>query len=209
MASESVRLFIAVPVTTAVRRELAAVRERLEGAGALRLRWVRPEGIHLTLKFLGETPLERVEAIEAVLGEACAGSSGHGLRLSGLGVFGGRASGGKGTRVLWAGLEGAVEQTAELAGAIEARLSALGWEREERGQPGDWRPHLTLARVPDRASAEQRAVWATLVERAEGPASIELPVAEVQLIRSELRAGGARYTVLGAFALGAAHVGRP
>ncbi len=195
MPTAAVRLFIAVPVPPAVRAELQRARRRFEGGGAPRLRWVRAEAIHLTLKFLGEIPSARIGVVERELEEVCAESRRHVLRLSGCGVFGGRRP-----RVLWAGLDGAVADTATLAGAIDARLAARGFPSERR----DFRPHLTLARVSDGATADDRARLAGLIRRAGALPPLVLPVEQVQLIRSELRPGGARYTTLRAFPLGVA-----
>lgn len=195
MPTDSVRLFIAVPVPPAVRAELQRARRRFERDGAPRLRWVRAEAIHLTLKFLGEVPPARIGAVERELEEICAESRRHALRLRGCGVFGGRRP-----RVLWAGLDGAVADTATLAGAIDARLAARGFPSERR----DFRPHLTLARVPDGATAEDRACLVGLVQRIGALSPLVLPVEQIQLLRSELRPDGARYTPLRAFPLGVA-----
>ena len=139
MPTDSVRLFIAVPVPSAVRVELQRARRHFERSGAPRLRWIRAEAIHLTLKFLGDVPSVRIGVVERELEEICAETQRHALRLTGFGVFGGRRP-----RVLWAGLDGAVADTVKLAGAIDVHLAAHGFPLERR----DFRPHLTLARVP-------------------------------------------------------------
>lgn len=193
MPTDPVRLFIAVPLPPPVRAELQRARRHFERAGAPRLRWVRAEAIHLTLKFLGETPLARVGVIERELEEISAETQRHVLRLTGFGIFGGRRP-----RVLWAGLNGAVEDTATLARAIDARLTVRGFPPERR----NFRPHLTLARVSDGATAEDRTRLVGLVERVGSLPPLVLPVEQVQLIRSELRPEGARYTTLRAFPLG-------
>ena len=193
MPTDPVRLFIAVPVPPLMRAEFQRARRHFERAGAPRLRWVRAEAIHLTLKFLGETPLARVGVIERELEEISAETQRHVLRLTGFGVFGGRRP-----RVLWAGLDGAVEDTATLARAIDARLAVRGFPPERR----NFRPHLTLARVSDGATAEDRTQLVGLVERVGSLPPLVLPVEQIQLIRSELRPEGARYTTLRAFPLG-------
>ncbi len=192
MPTDSARLFIAVPVPSAVRVELQRVRRHFERSGAPRLRWIRAEAIHLTLKFLGDVPSMRIGVVERELEEICAETQRHALRLTGFGVFGGRRP-----RVLWVGLDGAVADTAKLAGAIDAHLAAHEFPLERR----DFRPHLTLARVPDRATAKDRANLVSLVKQAEAPLPLVLPVEQMQLLRSDLRPEGARYTTLRAFPL--------
>ena len=193
MPTDPVRLFIAVPVPPPVRVELQRARRHFERAGASHLRWVRAEALHLTLKFLGETPLACVGVVERELEEISAETQRHVLRLTGFGLFGGRWP-----RVLWAGLDGAVEDTATLARAIDARLVACGFPSARR----NFRPHLTLARVSGGTTAEDRTHLVGLVERAGSLPPLVLPVEQVQLIRSDLRPEGARYTTLRTFPLG-------
>ena len=188
------RLFIAVALPPAVRAELAALRAALEGAGVPRLRWVQPDGIHLTLKFLGDTPLRRRPEIEAAMEEAGAAGPEHTLSLGGLGLFGGRRP-----RVLWAGLDGDVAAVIALAARLDAALAERGFEPERRPLT----PHLTLARVPDRAGDEQRRALRRIVEACAAPAPLPLAVDALRLIQSDLTPGGARYRTLAVRACGA------
>ena len=110
------------------------------------LRWVRPEGIHVTLKFLGGTPPDRVPAIESALGDALArrvtvrtAARGFGSFHGGKGVVRGHAvreSYHYNLRVLWVGLDGATEQLGALAAQVEQALAPLGYpRRSERSSP--------------------------------------------------------------------------
>lgn len=130
------RLFVAIDLPEAVRRELATIQDLLRPQGG-NARWVASESIHITLKFIGEVPEHRVEEIDKAL---------TGLpwkpfvvAVRGLGFFPGARS----PRVLWAGLHARTMK--ELAGEIDARLERTGIERERRA----FRGHVTLARSKD------------------------------------------------------------
>ena len=111
------------------REALAAVQRLLQERGAQGLRWVRPEGIHLTLKFLGEVPARRVKAIEEALARAVREPFRLSVRLGRLGSFGGST----GLRVVWIGLEGEVEGLARLAARVEGALEP--WAFPANGAP--------------------------------------------------------------------------
>ena len=186
---ESLRLFVAIELPAEVRQALLRVQDDLRRAGADRLRWVRPEGVHLTLKFLGEVAAERVDAVEAALRSAIEPFELR-LRLATLGGFGGAR-----LRVVWVGLEGDVEPLAALAEQIERALTPLGFPRERR----PFAAHLTLARVPDATPRDERERLASLLRRTSRPPMPSMVAKEVSLMRSVLGQGGAVYTRLTAF----------
>lgn len=186
------RLFVAVELGEAALAALASLQEDLRRQGLEGLRWVRPEGVHLTLKFLGETPAERLPAIEAALGRAVAGVLPHVLRLDGLGTFGSRRS----PRVLWVGLQGDLEELGRLQQQVESALAQAGFPKEDRR----FSPHLTLARVrPETAGALSERIARALA--AAQPPEATIAVREVSLMRSTLGPGGAVYDRLAAFPL--------
>jgi 2'-5' RNA ligase len=181
--ADTVRTFVALELDPEMRGRLealaASLRPRIPGA-----RWVRPEGVHLTLRFLGETPPERIAPLEAALSAAAAASSPAEVRVRGLDTFPGR---GKPPRVLWVGLE-VPESVHELQAACEAAAVAAGFPAEER----PFRGHLTLARFRDR-----------VLRPALPPADLgTVRLETLSLVRSELRPGGAVYTPIARFALG-------
>lgn len=179
------RLFVALELSEAVR---AAVREligRLERARA-DLRWVRPEGMHLTLKFIGEVPEEKLEPIRAALGGATSPQPVT-LDFRELGYFPSERR----PRVLWVGVH-ASDNLPPLAAQIEAALEPLGIEREDR----DYAPHLTLGRFKspkrvDKLQEEIAALPSTEFGRIETD--------EFFLFQSKLSPTGAQYTKLQAF----------
>lgn len=183
------RLFVACELPDEVRDALAGVQDDLRRMGAGPLRWVRPEGMHVTLKFLGAVDAERVPTIEDALAEAIAPFELK-VRAASVGNFGGAR-----LRVVWVGLQGDVDGLAALAGRVETALEPLGFPRERR----PFAAHFTLARVPDRASPAERKRLSSLLQRYQPPALPSMTLREVSLMRSQLGPGGSVYTRLASF----------
>jgi 2'-5' RNA ligase len=167
------------------REALAAVQSLLRERGAEGLRWVRPEGIHLTLKFLGEVPVRRLEAVERALAGAVREPFRLSVRLGRLGSFGGST----GLRVVWVALEGDVEALSGLAARVERALGPLGFPPERR----PFAAHLTLARVREGVSPHDRRRLFDLVRSIEVPALPGATLERVSLMQSTLDPGGAIY----------------
>jgi 2'-5' RNA ligase len=130
------RVFAAIELPPHVRNALAEVHHNLQSS-AQGARWVAPESIHLTLKFLGEVHESRIAAIDnALMNLAWQPFT---VSVRGVGFFPGKRS----PRVFWAGME--APTMAELAVEIDARLERLGFEKEKRA----FRPHITLARAKE------------------------------------------------------------
>ena len=190
---EHLRLFVAIDLPEDVRESLGRLQTDLRRHGLSSLRWTRPEGVHLTLKFLGETPATAVTAIEAALARAVRGIPSFRLALGAPGTFGGR----RGPRVLWVDVEGELQPLQQLQAAVERELAAAGFAPEERA----FSPHLTLARVPQPPPpglAERVARALEAVPAARG----EFEATELLLMRSRLQPGGAVYSPVAAFSLG-------
>ncbi len=191
---ERLRLFVAVELPDAWLAALSKLQEtlrsKIEPRSGVRLRWVRPEGTHLTLKFLGEVAASRLPAIEDALQAALSTPPGVRLSLEGPGLFSNRGQ----ARVLWAGAGGDVVGVTRLAGQIDAAMGEIGFEVERR----PFAPHLTLARVPENVSLAAESV-ASIIGTVETPAVPELAIERVSLMRSHLGRGGARYERLAAF----------
>jgi RNA 2',3'-cyclic 3'-phosphodiesterase len=181
-APGSVRAFVALELEPRLREAIsdlqALLRPRL---GAVRL--VRPEGVHLTLRFLGEASPAQVEALLAPLAAAAAACPRGEARVGGLCTFPPRGS----PRVLWLGLD-VPPAVPELQRACERAARAAGFEREAR----PFTPHLTLGRWRDRAPRPD------LPPADLGRARLDALV----LYRSETRPDGAVYTPLARFPLG-------
>lgn len=190
---ERLRLFVAIDLPEDVRESLGRLQSDIRRHDLPGLRWTRPEGVHLTLKFLGETPASSLPAIEAALARAVRGAQPFRLALGAPGTFGNRRR----PRVLWVDVEGDVQPLQQLQAAVERELAAAGFAPEERG----FSPHLTLARVPQPSPpglAERVSRALAAVAAAQG----EIEVREVVLMRSRLQPSGAVYSRVAAFPLG-------
>ena len=193
------RLFVACELPPEALDALGRIQAELRERGAGRLRWVRPEGIHLTLKFLGAVAPDRAQRVADALAAAIVEPFTLALRFDRLGSFGGRMR----LRVVWVGLAGDVEELAALAATVEKALGPLGFPRDSR----PFAPHLTLARVPDEVGIEERSRLADLVAaytlpEIACPSGPGLTVSEVSLMQSFLLPGGARYEQRAAFPVG-------
>lgn len=189
---EQPRLFVAVELDGQVQQALSRLQHELQRHGLQGLRWVRPEGIHLTLKFLGETPRERLGAITEALSTSTSGVPPHRLSLGRLGTFGSRNA----PRVLWVDLEGDIEPLLTLQEQVERALVPLGFPRENRR----FSAHLTLARIRPESARAVASPLAAAVEAVKTPKA-EIDVSELSLMLSKLGPGGAVYTRLEAFPL--------
>lgn len=181
----NLRLFVACELPQSARDGLALVQGELRAKGAAPLRWVRPEGIHLTLKFLGSVPLSQLQPIENALAVAIDAPFALSLRFGAVGSFGGRQR----LRVVWVGLEGDVEELARLVDGVERALEPIGFPREKR----PYSPHLTLARVPDHATVDQRLELTSLLDSYRPPPLPPIELSTVSLMQSFLQPTGARY----------------
>jgi len=188
-----IRAFIAINLPPTVRARLAQLERELEVAfvaGAAR--WVRPEQIHLTLKFLGDVPEESLSDLEAALRRACASSAPLELRAEGLGCF----PHARNPRVLWVGLLGDLDRLEELRARVEEQTRH--WSARDAARP--FQPHLTIARVKDLRLADRRR----LGEKIAAHARVSLGgwrVDRVDLMQSVLSKHGADYECLADFAL--------
>lgn len=179
------RLFIAIEMPESWIDALTVVQDRLRGQGLERLRWVRPEGIHLTLAFLGNVPEARVPDLTHAMTGAAAACRPFTLALARPGMFGSRAR----PRVLWVGLGGDLPSLERLHHAVDTAVRAAGFTRPAER----FAPHLTLARVPDRYPPDAAVRIAGLVDATHVPPVPPFSVERIALMRSELLPGGARY----------------
>ena len=186
------RLFVAVTLPDSWHQALRDAQERLRAEG-LRLRYVRPESMHLTLKFLGDVRPDRVAALGEALSAAAGASHCARLELAEAGPFGAARR----PRVVWIGLRGELDTLSALQATVEQALVPLGF-------PGDAQPfraHITLARTPETLSAAEAARIAPAVTALARVRSDAFVVREFTLMRSELGAGGPRYTPLAEWSL--------
>lgn len=192
------RLFIAFDIDDDIRRRIQRFVEGVSGF-APEARWVRPESMHVTLKFIGEKPADAVEDIKRAL--SAVRSEAFEIGFRGYGFF----PTAKSARVFWVGIESGL-QLARLAASIDEAMLALGIAKEEH----TYNPHLTLARggrsgAPGRQKEDRRnRGFQKLQEKLAALPPLEfgtMTAREFYLYQSQLMRGGARYTKIERFAL--------
>ena len=191
--AETLRVFVAMELTEEARQYLALLTNSLRHEVAHGIRWVDPHGIHLTLKFLGNIPVAKLDAVAAAMEESGEGTPRFSLSIHSLGAFPGLSA----PRVLWAGVQGDLAPLLMVQTRLEESLAARGFPKE--GRP--FSPHLTLARVRGKLSPADRQHLAAAVESARAQANQELPVQRLSLIESTLTPRGAVYTRRGQISL--------
>ena len=176
-----------------VKRAIIETMEALQRTVVVpSLRWVRPEGIHATLDFLGATSEDRVPAIKQALAGCAETVAPFELTPLDIGWFGGRN-----VRVIWIGLGGDDGALAGLAERVEEALEPLGFPREQQA----FNAHLTLARVHGDASPADRVRLYEALKRFDAPRFPTFRATEFVLMQSILGPGGARYRPQATFAL--------
>ena len=189
-ASERWRVFCAIELPAPTRLRLLSHIEKLQAlVPGVRASWSRESNIHLTLKFLGETPQQRVRKFDTAMSRAVKGIPPFKIRISGSGVF----PRPRDPRVLWVGISDPEGLLATLHSRIEAEAEQEGFAKEAR----QFHPHLTLARLRTRDGAREIA---RAHEELQFPPE-EITVNEVLFIRSELSSQGSRYSTLSKYAL--------
>jgi 2'-5' RNA ligase len=194
------RLFVALDLDAGIRERIRTFLDGVRGF-APEANWVRPESLHVTLKFIGEKPAEVVEEIGATLSGIKAEPVT--MKFAGHGFF----PTAKSARVFWIGIQGG-EPLVRLATSVDEALSGIGVAREDHR----FSPHLTLARGGRGSGAPQR-------DKSDSPnrnfqrlqeklAALPLPefgtmaASEYFLFESELGRGGSRYKKIARFPLG-------
>lgn len=182
----AIRTFLALPVPREVIEGLQALQGRLRPVFS-DISWSRPENQHLTIRFYGRVPAAKVNELHLAIQQVCEQTRPFTLRAQGLDSFAGR--------VIWVGLDGALEQLHELESRTAQATRGFGDHEEQR----KFQPHLTLGRIKRQRPGRKRIVdrirpWAT-AQFGEWTAD------HLQLMRSDLSPHGARYTCLAKIAL--------
>jgi 2'-5' RNA ligase len=181
---EKIRAFIAICLPESTLHAIAKVQDQLRKSG-FSIRWVRKEGMHLTLKFLGDIDKGNIEGIRSAMEESAKGILGFALQAKGLGVFPHMNR----PRVVWIGLSGDVGVLSALHGQLESHLEAQGFPKEKRRFTG----HLTLGRAKGGLDNDKLR---KALEKLDAFETALFPVQSVILYQSMLRPQGAVYTKL-------------
>ena len=181
------RLFVEAVLEPSALDEVWSVGQRMQGDASFpseMVRWVKREAMHLTLRFLGEVEIERLEDVSDALG-ALEGCGRFALRIGEIGSFGGRRP-----RVVWVGFarDEGFDRLQQLHDHLDQALIGAGLGREE----GAYRPHLTLGRVRRQATRRDLAAIRSAVDAAPS-LEITTAVEQVALVESTLLRDGPRY----------------
>jgi 2'-5' RNA ligase len=185
--SDALRAFFAVDLPLEARSRVAEAMERLRPAVPRGVRWVSLDGIHLTLKFLGEIREDDVSRLVQRARAKLAPERPFDVALAGYGAY----PNARESRMLWLGVAQGAGTLAKLARKLDSAARAIGAPREHR----PFEAHLTLGRLREPTRVE--------LERASPPDSVAWTVSEVVLFESRLSPGGARYVPLARLPLGA------
>jgi len=189
--SGDLRLFFAVVLPEELRDRACELQRELVGVGA-KVKWVERPNLHMTLKFIGATPRERLETCREVAEQVAEGASRCELTLRGAGCFSSRGA----LRTIWLGVEGDAPELGELAVSLDAALVEGGLAEPEKRK---FSPHFTLGRVKGRHHARELLA---AVESLSGALVGTMVVDHLVLMNSELRPGGPTYSEEAAFSLG-------
>jgi len=178
------RAFIAIELPPAIKKELRLLQDQLKPLAA-EVKWVKPENIHLTLKFLGEINEEKIGRIKELLVRVTGDKRRFVLALSSVGAF----PKVRWPRVIWVGVEDKDNLASKLAAELEEGTDKLGIPREKRG----FSAHITIGRVGSTNACKE------LSEKIEGLKNwpegkrLEFGVDKLVLFKSTLAPGGAVY----------------
>lgn len=178
-----IRAFFAISLPLEFKEEIARLQDILKKTRA-EVKWVRPESVHLTLKFLGQVAEDIIDPLAEAASVKASQTQALTLTLNGTGVF----PGPRRPRVAWLGLAGDVGRIIDLQRGLEESAEKFGFAREKR----TFSPHLTLGRIRSSKGIKE---FITELDRLD-PQPLEFMASEVVLFRSELKPTGAIYTPL-------------
>jgi len=190
---EQVRSFIAIELPGELKEGLTQLQAQLKLSNPSAVKWVDPYNIHLTLKFLGNIVVGRISEITRAIEEATQGISPFHLEVKGLGVFPNLRR----VQVAWVGVSGEIDKISQLQQRIESNLVPLGFAAESRA----FTPHLTLARLRDRALPDERERFGQLIDVTKFEAGYTIEVDAINLMKSQLTREGAICSRLSAIEL--------
>lgn len=185
---EQIRAFIAIELPEGLKISLARLQDSLRSGREEFVKWVDPEGIHLTLKFLGNVPSDKIAEITEATARAAKGVKPFYLQAQGVGAFPNLKS----PKVVWVGLGGEIQSLKNLQSRIERTLSELDFPTEAK----EFSPHLTLGRVRDKATSRDRSQLGEALGTLKFESSSAFLVDEISLMRSTLTSSGAIYNRL-------------
>jgi len=190
---EQVRSFIAIELPDELKLGLTQLEAQLKMSKPPWVKWVDPYSIHLTLKFLGSIAVDRISEITRAMEEAVQGIAPFSLEVKDLGVFPNLRR----VQVVWVGIRGEVDKLSQLQQHLESNLARLDFAPETR----PFTPHLTLARLRNQASLDERQSFGQLIAITKFEATYTIKVDAISLMRSQLTREGAIYSRISSIGL--------
>jgi len=183
---EQARSFIAIELPGDLKTGLSQLEARLKAGDSSGVKWVDPYSIHLTLKFLGNVAVDRTGEITRAMEIAAQGMSPFDLKIKELGAFPNLRR----VQVVWVGINGEVDKLSQIQQHLESNLARLGFAPESRA----FTPHLTLARLRDQVSLEERQRLGQLIANTRLEEAYTFKVDAISLMQSHLTREGAIYS---------------
>lgn len=183
---QRIRSFVAIELPNELKTGLAQLQAQLKVGEQPWVKWVDPNSIHLTLKFLGNISISKTGEITKLIEEATQGIPHFHLEVKGLGTF----PNFKRPQVAWVGMEGEVDRLVQLQQRLDSNLASLGFAVEKRS----FTPHLTLARLRNGTSPEDRQKFGQLIAHTEFEPACTVWVESISLMKSQLTREGAIYS---------------
>ena len=182
------RIFIAVDISEEARQKVAEyIGELKREFSNIKVGWDRPEKLHLTLKFLGDTEENQLEKLKEIVEKIAGQFSNLKFQISNTGVF----PSPRNARVLWLGVNGDVEELQKINSVLEVECEKIGFKKEKR----IFKPHLTIARIRE-PQKSKNLVQKHLANKFE-PVSFE--VCEIVIYESKLQPTGSVYKKVSSF----------
>ncbi len=189
-----VRSFVAIDLPAGVRAELTSLEEKLKARRHPFVKWVDPESMHLTLKFLGNVAADSIPQIVGAVSSVAQMHSPFKLQVADTGAF----PNWQRPQVVWVGVGGELDRLNSLQKGLESVLSPLGFPPESR----PFSAHLTLGRLRDRVTPDDRRRFAEFAQTVEFKTSLSFEVNAIRLMKSQLTPAGPIYSELAVARLG-------
>ncbi len=189
-----VRSFIAIHLPADVRAELTSLEDKLKARRHPFVKWVDPEIMHLTLKFLGNVTVDSIPQIIEAMSSVAQAHYPFKLEVSGTGAF----PNWQHPQVVWVGVGGESDKLNALHRDLESALSPMGFTPESRS----FSAHLTLGRLRDRVTTDDRRRFAEFAQKISFEACHQFEVNAIRLMRSQLTPTGPIYSEMAAVGLG-------
>lgn len=193
---DKIRAFIAIELPLEIKSVLGELQSRLGADAAATVKWVRPESMHLTLRFLGDIDTSNVAQITSAMKTSCENLHSFNLKLADTGAFPNTKS----PRVIWVGLQGDMEKLGLLHHNLQRTLSKMGFKPDNRA----FSPHLTLGRIRNGIKKQERMAVGRKLSMMKVDTHPPFAVDQINLMRSDLLQSGAVYSKLSVATLKAA-----